>query len=179
MKLKPVDGWLTIFTSQDEVEHTLETKDAQEIPADTGHPPGIHLLGHNASLQHALELDGDGEGQFDNDKAAEKGVDPAHDEGVGDHHGHVILHHAHHAVHGVGVRHGVGGGLAATIRVLQEGTRLVCAGEVLAPRTEGRGRQDVEVISRGHTTDHGTLLPDGFLVESLRLRDHQDRGVVS
>ncbi len=54
----------TILAAQQEIEHGLQAKNAQEVPADARHPPRIHVLGGHAGLKHALELDGQGERQF-------------------------------------------------------------------------------------------------------------------
>jgi hypothetical protein len=51
----------TIVATEKEDINELETKDAEEVPADAGHPTRIHLPGLNTSLEHALELDSDGE----------------------------------------------------------------------------------------------------------------------
>lgn len=55
---------LTVIATKEEHIDKLETKNAQKVPADTGHPARVHIFGLNTSLQHALEFDGDGEGQF-------------------------------------------------------------------------------------------------------------------
>lgn len=54
----------TIIATKEEDIDKLETKDAQKVPTDTGHPARVHVFGLDTSLQHALEFDGDGEGQF-------------------------------------------------------------------------------------------------------------------
>lgn len=114
-----------------------------------------------------------------NDESAEECVDPAHDEGVGDDHGHVVLHHAHHAVHGVGVGEGVGRGLALSAGVLEEGARLVGGDEVLAAGLEGLLGEDVVVVADGLAVDHGALLAEGGLVEDLGRGREEDSHVVS
>jgi hypothetical protein len=48
----------TIVAAKQEIEDGLQAKDAQKIPADARHPARVHVLGHNARLEHALELDG-------------------------------------------------------------------------------------------------------------------------
>jgi hypothetical protein len=55
---------LTIVAAEQEDVDKLETEDAQEVPGDTGHPAGIHILRLDTSLEHALELDSDREGEF-------------------------------------------------------------------------------------------------------------------
>ena len=54
----------TVVTSKKEDVDELKTKNAQKVPADARHPPRVHVLGHDTSLQHTLELDGNGEGKF-------------------------------------------------------------------------------------------------------------------
>lgn len=55
---------LTIITAEQEVKDGLKTEDTEKVPADAGHPSGIHILGHDACLKHALELDSQRERQF-------------------------------------------------------------------------------------------------------------------
>lgn len=55
---------LTIVAAEKEDEDGAQTEDAEEVPADAGHPARVELLGHDARLEHALELEGDGEGEF-------------------------------------------------------------------------------------------------------------------
>lgn len=54
-------GERTVVAAEKEDVDELQTKDAEEVPADTGHPAGIHVLCLNTSLEHALELDSDRE----------------------------------------------------------------------------------------------------------------------
>lgn len=68
--------------------------------------------------------------------SAEEGINPAHDHGVGDDHGHLPLHGAHHALHGVGVCHGVGRRLAPVLGRAEERARLVRGRQGVAPRAE-------------------------------------------
>lgn len=55
---------LTVVTSKEEHIDKLETEDTQEVPTDARHPPRVHVLGQNTGLEHALELDSNGEWQF-------------------------------------------------------------------------------------------------------------------
>lgn len=55
---------LTVVTSKEEHIDKLETEDTQKVPADARHPPRVHVFGHDTGLEHALELDSDGEWQF-------------------------------------------------------------------------------------------------------------------
>ena len=57
-------GTHTVFTTKQEIEHGLQAKDAQEIPADARHPARIHISRRHARLEHALELDGEREWEF-------------------------------------------------------------------------------------------------------------------
>ena len=129
----------SVLITEDENEDALQAEQAQEIPRQTRHPSYIKITGHDARLQHGLEADSEREGKAENDEAGEEGVDPRHDEGLGDHHGHVAFHHAHHAFHGSGIRHGVGCGLATGFRaVLEEGTLLVVLNEIFFAGRERR-----------------------------------------
>ena len=55
---------LTVVASEQEVKDGLQAEDAEEVPANARHPPRVHILRHDAGLQHALELDRDRERQF-------------------------------------------------------------------------------------------------------------------
>lgn len=55
---------LTIVAAEEKDVDKLQTKDAQKVPTNTGHPSGVHILGLHARLEHALELDGDWKRQF-------------------------------------------------------------------------------------------------------------------
>ena len=54
----------TIITPEEEDIDKLQTKDAEEVPTDAGHPARIHVLGLDTGLQHAFELDSDRKRQF-------------------------------------------------------------------------------------------------------------------
>jgi len=62
--LRKTERKLTIVAAEQEDVDELQTKDAEKVPADAGHPPGVHVLGLHTRLQHALELDGDGKRQL-------------------------------------------------------------------------------------------------------------------
>lgn len=83
-----------------------------------------------------------------NNKATEERIDPAHDQGLRHNHRHIPLHHAHHALHGGRIGHGVRGRLALGLGVLQEGAALEGGHEVVLARREGRVRE------------HGRVLPE-------------------
>ena len=51
------------------------------------------------------------------DESGKESVYPAHDQCLRDHHGHVALHHTHHALHGGWVAHGVAGGFPSVVWV--------------------------------------------------------------
>jgi hypothetical protein len=59
-----IEGGHTVVTAEDKVEDRLQSKNTQEVPRNARHPPGVHVLGGHTSLEHALELDGQGERQF-------------------------------------------------------------------------------------------------------------------
>lgn len=108
------------------------------------------------------------------DVSAEEGVDPAHDQGVGDDHGHVVLHHAHHAVHLTRVGQRVRRRLALPIRLFQEGPGLVSSGEVLATSLKGPLRDGVVVGAQNGAATERALLAHARGVELLRLRSQHD-----
>lgn len=54
----------TIVASEQENIDKLQTENAKKVPTDTRHPSGVHVMRLHTSLKHALELDGDGEGEF-------------------------------------------------------------------------------------------------------------------
>lgn len=80
-----------------------------------------------------------------NDVAAEKGVNPTHNKRIRNNHGHVVLHHAHHAVHGARVRERVGRRLTLAVRLLEVCTRLVPGAQSLPALLKGLLREDVIV----------------------------------
>jgi hypothetical protein len=61
--VKSVNAHTIIATKEEDVDK-LQTKDTQKVPTDTGHPARVHVFGLDTSLQHALELVGNGERQF-------------------------------------------------------------------------------------------------------------------
>jgi hypothetical protein len=164
---------LTIIIAQQNVKDELQAEITQEIPTDARHPSGIHFLGRNTSLQHALELDSDGERQLQNHESAEEGIDPAHDQGVGNDHGHVVFHHTHHAVHGAWVRHGVRSWLPAALGVLQIHPGLVGLNELIAPSLEGGRCQDMVIRPDCNAVRQRSLFPHGRLFKLLGRRGHE------
>jgi hypothetical protein len=109
-------------------------------------------------LQHALEFDSDGEWQLENHESREESVDPAHDERVRNDHGHVVLHHTHHAIHSARIRHRVSRRLPAALGVFEVGTRLISCRESLTAGLERGRSQRVEVGPNSDAVDEGTLL---------------------
>lgn len=89
--------------------------------------------------------------------AAEKGIDPAHNQRIRDNHGHVILHHAHHAIHLARVRKRVRRRLALPIRFLEKLARLVAAGEGIASGLKRLARQRVVIGAQGGAAGEGSL----------------------
>lgn len=67
----------TIIATEEEDIDKLETENTQKVPTNTGHPARVHVFGLDTSLQHALELDGDGEGQFHYARSAQIVIIPA------------------------------------------------------------------------------------------------------
>lgn len=154
----------SIVAAKKEDINKLETKNTEEVPADARHPSGIHLSGLNTSLEHALELDGNWERQFHDDISTKEGVNPAHDERVGNNHGHVVLHHAHHAIHGAGVGQRVGRRLSFAIRLLQVSSSLVVGCKNITSGFESFLRKDMVVGTKSYTTSKRALLAHGLLV---------------
>lgn len=95
-----------------------------------------------------------------NDKSCKEGVDPAHNEGLWDHHRHVSLHHVHHAVHRSRVGHRIRRRLAPSFRpALEKATILVPVYEVAFACLEGGGRQDGgAIIAEVHAAHYGLAL---------------------
>lgn len=113
------------------------------------------------------------------DVSTEESIDPTHDERVRDNHRHVILHHAHHAVHLTWVSKRVRGRLTLTLRLLEESTGFVASAEVLAALLKRLLRQRVIIATQGNTAGESSLFAHGLGIELLRGRVHQDRGVVA
>lgn len=114
-----------------------------------------------------------------NNITTEKGIDPAHDQRVWNDHGHLVFHHAHHAVHRAGVTHGVRGRLSTTLGIFEKGTGLVGRGQGISSRIERFLGEGVEVGAHVDAMDEGALLADCFAVLLLGGCCHQDRGVVA
>lgn len=187
----------TIIAAQKIDVDKLEAKDAQEIPADTRHPSRIQVLGLHTTLKHALELDGNRERKFhcvvvsipfvralvkgkptDNISTEER-IDPTHDQRIGNHHRHVILHHPHHPVHRTRVRQRVRGRLSLPIWILKEVSVLKPSRQGLAPLLKGPAGEDVVVVAEGDASDQAALLAHGRRVDFLGCRGEEDGGVVA
>jgi len=54
-----------VTTAQNEGEDTLKTEQVQEVPGERRDPGNIHIVGLDATLQHALETDRQWERQLD------------------------------------------------------------------------------------------------------------------
>jgi ABC-type nickel/cobalt efflux system permease component RcnA len=154
----------TIVAAQQKVEHGLQSENTQEVPADTRHPARVHVPGRDAGLEHALELDRQGKWQLHDNVAAEEGIDPAHDESVGDDHGHLVFHHPHHAIHGAGIAQGVRRCLAAVLGVLEVCARLESSCQGVAAVVEAPLGQNVMVASEVHAVHERSLLAHRLLV---------------
>lgn len=113
------------------------------------------------------------------DVAAEEGVDPAHDQGVRDHHSHVPLHHAHHPLHRIRIRQRIRRRLALLLRLLQERARLVPIRQGLAACFKSLLRKGMVVGAEEHTLAEKSLFPQTPLIEFLRRRIHQDGGIMA
>ena len=117
--------------------------------------------------------------QLTYDVAAEKGVDPAHNQRIWDNHGHVVLHHPHHPLHLARIRYWVRRRLAHLLGLLQKGAVLVARDEGLAPVLKRLFGEDVVVGSQGHAAAEGALLAHAPDVELLDGGGHEDGGVVA
>lgn len=117
--------------------------------------------------------------QHTDDIAREEGVDPAHDQGVRYDHGHLPLHGAHHALHGVGVCHGVRRRLAPVLGRLEVRPGLVGRGQRVAAGVEAAPGEDVEVRPDLDAVREGSLLPDRLEVLCLGGRREEDGCVVA
>lgn len=110
---------------------------------------------------------------------AEEGVDPAHDEGIGNDHGHVVLHHAHHAIHGAGIGQRVRRRLSLAVGLLQVRPRLEAGGQDITTSLKGLLGEDVVVGAQGDAAGEGPLLTHGLVVLLLGRGRHEDGYVVA
>lgn len=92
-------------------------------------------------------------------KAREKGIDPPHDQRLGNHHGHVAFHHAHHALHGRRITHWIGSRLAPQFWLSQKLALLVGLDHVRLARSEGGWREHISVGAKVDAADEGAVLP--------------------
>ena len=111
--------------------------------------------------------------------AAEEGIDPAHDQSIGDDHGHLVLHHAHHAFHRARIAHGIGRSLAATLGILQIRAGFIGSRQGVSAVVERALREHVEVGSNVDAMDERPLLAHGPLILLLGGRGHEDCRVVT
>lgn len=157
----------TVVAAQNEVVDGLQTEEGQEVPRQTRNPSDVKVSGTNARLKHRLELRSQRKGKLHDDITREEGIDPAHDQTLGDHHGDLTLHHAHHALHGSRIGHRVTLGLTTHLGLGEEGTILVGLNHVcLASSERGRGELLV-VVAEVDTAHERTLL--AHLIDGLLL----------
>ena len=116
---------LTVIVTKYETVDSVETKQIEQVPAERGYPSNVKVGCVNATLEHQLEPQSEGERKLDclqekqckliapipsgtnveqgqvltEDKTAKEKVDPAHDDSLRDHHDHLLLHTVHHGVH--------------------------------------------------------------------------------
>lgn len=114
-----------------------------------------------------------------NNISAEKGIDPAHDQCIGDNHGHVVLHHAHHALHSIWIRQRVRRRLALLLRVLQIGAGFETINQKVSTSLKGLARQNVVVVPQVGAVGEGTLLANGLDVGLLRGGCHEYGRIVA
>lgn len=81
----------------------------------------------------------------------EKGIDPAHDQTLRNHHGNIALHHAHHSLHHGGISHRVGSGLSTHVWFGEERSFPVCFDEIAPARGERSRQELVEVVAQVDT----------------------------
>lgn len=113
------------------------------------------------------------------DKPREEGVDPAHDECLWYHHGHVALHHAHHAFHGCRIAHGIRSRLAPLLGLCQELALLVCLHHVALTCGKGIRRENIRICPQVDTAHEGSLLPNLGKIAFLRDGLEQRHGVMA
>lgn len=101
------------------------------------------------------------------DITAEEGVDPAHNQRIGDDHGHLSLHGTHHALHGIRVRHWIRRRLTPVLWCLEVCTGLVGCHQRIAARVERSLREHVEIGSHVNAVRKRALLTLSPLVKSL------------
>lgn len=107
-----------------------------------------------------------------NHVTAEESTDPAHDQRVGDDHSHLVLHHAHHALHRARVAHRVWRSLPSPLGILQERARFVSRRQDVSPVVERTLRKDMVRASEADAVQQRALFPDSFLLELLGRRSH-------
>lgn len=109
----------------------------------------------------------------------EESIDPAHDQGIRDDHGHLPLHGSHHTLHGVGVSHWVRRGLSLVLGRLEVCPGLVGGGQRVPSGIEAALREDVEVLPDLDAVREGSLLPDRPEVLCFGGRREEDSRVVA
>ena len=86
-------------------------------------------------------------GKRTDNKTTKEGINPTHDQSLGDNHGHVSLDHVHHLIHSTWIGHWVSGWLADAVGVFEEGAGGIGVYEVVFAGGE-RGEGDlVGVVS--------------------------------
>ena len=114
-------------------------------------------------------------------ESGEEGIDPAHDQGLRDHHHHVSLQHAHHSFHAGRVRHRVGGRLTPVIGVLQKCTAAEPRDHVVLAGLEGLAvEHGAGIVPEVHATEESKTLA-GFGESGWRLGRvvHKDCRIVA
>lgn len=189
----------TIITAEDKSENGLQTHQIEEVPGKTGNPLHIQITGHDSGLQHGLEADGEREGQFHcttsqrvthscrediphtDHESREEGVDPAHDQGLRDHHHHVSLQHTHHSLHACRVSHRVRGRLTTVVGVLQKCAVPEARNHVVLAGLEGLAvEHGACIVAEVHAAEKSKALARfGKCGWRLRGRVHQNRRIVA
>lgn len=112
-------------------------------------------------------------------KTREKCIDPPHDQSLWHHHSKVSLHHAHHALHGRRIRHGVRSGFASGIGVGQKLSLLVCRHHVCFSCLKGCRRQHVGVCAQVDAAHERALLAELRKCLFLGRALEKDHGIVA
>jgi hypothetical protein len=55
----------TIVVTQEETEESIETEPVEDVPGERGDPSDVHIWRVDTALEHLLEAEGEGKGEFD------------------------------------------------------------------------------------------------------------------
>lgn len=100
-----------------------------------------------------------------NHKPGKKRINPTHNQRLRHHHGHIPLHHAHHALHRRRIRHRVWRRFPSASWIFQEAPFFVGRYHVVFPSGEGGGGDGVGVVAEVDAAEERALFADGGEVE--------------